>query len=126
MRKELTDEWERVGIKQKSEFAILTNEITKAWSGHNVKEYKKVKSLKKESLRDNMTNLELVLNMLGEVTTKEISKKEDPKVFSESKDIARKGGGVAGNARKEIEKLTGKPVVTSENYLDRKKKITKK
>jgi hypothetical protein len=118
IRKELTDEWERVGIKENSEFAILTNEITNAWSGLNVREYKMLKNLKKENLRDNMNNVELVLNMLAEVATKEISKKEDPKLFDKSKEIARKGGGIAGNARKEIEKQTGKPVVTSENMLE--------
>ncbi|MBS3122131.1 Bro-N domain-containing protein [Candidatus Woesearchaeota archaeon] len=125
VRKELTDEWERVGIKDTSEFAILTNEITNTWSGLTVKEYKQLKNLKKENLRDNMTNLELVLNMLAEVATKEISKKENPKHFEESKEIARKGGSVAGNARKDIEKQTGKPVVTPDNNLQNKtKKIT--
>ena len=123
VRKELTDEWERVGVNQKNEFAILTNEITKAWSGKTVKEYKQLKDLKKESLRDNMTNMELVLNMLAEVTTKEISKKEDPKAFEQSKDIAKKGGAIAGNARKEIEQQLGKSVVTSENYLAQKENV---
>ena len=129
VRKELTDEWERVGIQEEGEFAILTDEITKAWSDLSIKNYKKLKNLKKENLRDNMTNLELVLNMLAEVTTKEISTKENPVDFPESLDVARKGGGVAGNARKEIETLTGKPVVTEDNFLDipekkkRKRKI---
>ena len=122
VRKELTDEWERVGVKEASDFAILTNEITNAWSGLSVKEYKKLKNLKKENLRDNMNNVELVLNMLAEVVTKEISKKEEPKTFDESKEVAKKGGTVAGNTRKDIEKQTGKPVVTSENNLDYKKK----
>lgn len=124
VRKELTDEWERVGIKVPSEFAIITNEITKAWSELSVKEYKKLKSLKKENLRDNMSNVELVLNMLAEVATKEISKKENPKQFKESKEVANKGGTVAGNARKELEKQTGKRVVTSENNLENKSKKT--
>jgi len=118
VRKELTDEWERVGIQDKSDFAILTNEITRAWSGLQVKKYKQLKNLKKENLRDNMSNMELVLNMLAEVATKEISKKEDPKQFEESKEIAKKGGSIAGNARKEIEKETGKAIVTSENNLE--------
>ncbi len=115
IRKELTDEWERVGIKDNLEFAILTNEITKAWSGHTVKEYKKIKNLQKENLRDNMTNVELVLNMLAEVTTKEISKKENPKIFPESKDIAIKGGTVAGNTRKDIEKQLGESIISQKN-----------
>jgi hypothetical protein len=125
IRKELTDEWERVGINRPDEFAILTNEITDAWSGLNVKDYKKLKNLKKESLRDNMNNVELVLNMLAEVATKEISKKEDPRKFDESKKVARKGGSVAGNARKELEKQTGKPVVTSDNFFGNRKFIGK-
>jgi hypothetical protein len=125
IRKELTDEWERVGIEEGQEFAILTDEITKAWSDLSIKEYKKLKSLKKENLRDNMTNLELVLNMLAEVTTKEISKKESPSEFSESIDIARKGGGVAGNARKEIESLTGEDVISEDNYLTQTEKEAK-
>ncbi|MDP4039871.1 MAG: BRO family protein [Candidatus Pacearchaeota archaeon] len=126
VRKELTDEWERVGIEEEEEFAILTDEITKAWSDLSIKEYKKLKNLKKENLRDNMTNLELVLNMLAEVTTKEISKKESPSEFSESIDIARKGGKVAGNARKEIESITREEVVTDENYLSEKEKFLRK
>jgi hypothetical protein len=91
VRKQLTDEWERVGIKKQEDFAILTNEITKAWSGKSVKEYKQFKNLKKESLRDNMSNLELVLNMLAEATTKEFSEKENPETFNESRRIAKKG-----------------------------------
>ncbi len=124
IRKELTDEWERVGIKEASEFAILTNEMTNAWSGFSVKDYKTFKSLKKENLRDNMNNVELVLNMLAEVATKEISKKENPKQFEESKKIAKKGGTVAGNARKELEQQTGKPVITSDNNKDKRKFIS--
>ena len=97
VRKDLTDEWNRVGIDKESDFAILTNDITKAWSGKTVSEYKRLKNLKKENLRDNMTNLELVLNMLAEATTTEISKKESPTTFHESKKIAVKGGTIAGN-----------------------------
>lgn len=123
VRKELTDEWERSGIQEEQEFAILTDEITKAWSDLSIKEYKGLKSLKKENLRDNMTNLELVLNMLAEVTTKEISKKENPEGFPESVVIAKKGGNVAGNARKEIEHITGESVITEENYLTKEEKV---
>ena len=129
VRKELTDEWERVGIKEATEFAILTNEITNAWSDLTVKEYKKLKNLKKENLRDNMSNVELVLNMLAEVATKEISKEENPEQFEESKKVARRGGTIAGNARKEIEQQTGKPVITPQNHLETittKKKIEQK
>ncbi len=122
VRKELTDEWERVGINNPSEFAILTNEITKAWSGHTVKEYKNLKDLKKENVRDNMTNMEMVLNMLAEVSTKEISKAENPTHFSESTEIAKKGGTIAGNTRKEIEQRIGKSVITSENHLEQQEK----
>ena len=126
VRKELTDEWERVGIGEEQEFAILTDEITKAWSDLSIKDYKKLKSLKKENLRDNMTNLELVLNMLAEVTTKEFSKKENPKEFSESLEVAKKGGNVAGNARREIESVTGESVVSDENFLDVPERLKKK
>jgi hypothetical protein len=126
VRKELTDEWERVGIGEEQEFAILTDEITKAWSNLSIKDYKRLKNLKKENLRDNMTNLELVLNMLAEVTTKEFSKKENPKEFSESLEVAKRGGNVAGNARREIESVTGEPVVSDENFLDVPEKLKKK
>lgn len=112
VRKELTDEWEERGVKKGEEFAILTDEITQAWSGLSVKEYKKHKDLKKENLRDNMTNLELVLNMLAEATTAEISKEKKPKTFVENKKIANQGGTIAGNTRKEIEAKTGKKVVS--------------
>lgn len=118
IRKELTDEWEERGVKQGQEFAILTDEITKAWSGMNTKHYKQFKNLKKENLRDNMTNLELVLNMLAEATTTEISKEKLPKNFAESKKIAEQGGTVAGNARKEIESKTGKKVVVNKNAIE--------
>jgi len=115
VRKELTDEWKNRGVKEGLEYAILTDEITKAWSGFKVKEYKEFKDLKKENLRDNMTNLELVLNMLAEATTTEISKSKQPKTFDESKKIAKEGGTIAGNTRKEIEAKTGKKIVTKQN-----------
>ncbi|OIR24728.1 BRO family protein [Bathymodiolus thermophilus thioautotrophic gill symbiont] len=115
VRKELTDEWQIRGMKQGLEYAILTDEITKAWAGKGVKEYKKYKGLKKENLRDNMSNLELVLNMLAEASTTEISKEKQPKGLVENKDIARKGGHAAKQARLEIEKQTGKPIVTTKN-----------
>jgi hypothetical protein len=115
IRKALTDEWENRGVKEGSEFAILTNEITKAWTGMTTKEYKKLKDLKKENLRDNMTNLELVLNMLAETATTEISEKRKPKKFNENKIVARQGGSVAGNARRDIEGKTGKKVITNRN-----------
>jgi hypothetical protein len=112
VRKELTDEWDERGVKKGQEYAILTDEITKAWSGLSVKNYKKHKDLKQENLRDNMTNLELVLNMLAEATTTEISKQKKPKTFEQNKVIARQGGTIAGNTRKEIEEKTGKRVVS--------------
>ena len=115
VRKELTDEWGRVGIDKQSDYAILTNEITKAWAGKTVKEYKQFKSLKKENLRDNMTNIELILNMLAEATTKEISEKEDPSTFDDSKEIAREGGATAKVAKDRIEKRLGQKVVTAIN-----------
>ncbi|HSA04034.1 MAG TPA: Bro-N domain-containing protein [Tenuifilaceae bacterium] len=115
IRKELTDEWESRGVKKGQEYAILTDEITKAWSGFTTKQYKNFKSLKKENLRDHMTNLELVLNMLAEASTTEISKKSQPKSFNENKTVAQKGGKVAKAARLELEKSTGKKVVTRLN-----------
>ncbi|MBP9123893.1 MAG: Bro-N domain-containing protein [Ignavibacteriaceae bacterium] len=115
VRKELTDEWEKRGVRKGMDFAMLTDIITKAWSGKSVKEYKKHKDLKKENLRDHMTNLELVLNMLAEATTSEISKKKKPSTLDESKVIAKQGGAVAGNARKEIEVRTGDKVVSKLN-----------
>ena len=126
VRKDLTDEWENRGVSKGLEFAILTDEITKAWSGFSVKKYKKHKELKRENLRDNMNNLELVLNMLAEATTTEISKEKKPKTFVESKNIANQGGTIAGNTRNEIEAKTGKKVVTklsAKNYLNDKKKL---
>lgn len=118
VRKELTDEWDTHGVKKGIEYAILTDEITKAWSGMTTRQYKNLKGLKKENLRDNMSTLELVLNMLAEATTTEISKEQDPQTFAENKNIAREGGEVAGNARKDIEKRTGRPVITSKNAAD--------
>ena len=112
VRKELTDEWDNRGVKKGQEYAILTDEITKAWSGLTVKQYKKHKDLKKENLRDNMTNLELVLNMLAEATTTEISKEKKPATFEENKIIANQGGTIAGNTRKQIEEKTGKKIVS--------------
>lgn len=115
VRKDLTDEWEKRGVKKGQEYAILTDEITKAWSGFSVKQYKNFKNLKKENLRDNMSNLELVLNMLAEATTTEISKEKKPKTFLENKKIALQGGTIAGNTRKEIEAKTGKKIVTTKS-----------
>ncbi|CAM3953858.1 BRO-N domain-containing protein [Arcobacter cloacae] len=115
VRKELTDEWKARGVAEGKEFALLTDIISKAWSGHTTHEYKKLKNLKKENLRDNMTNLELVLNMLAEATTTEISKEKKPNGLDESKKIAKQGGTIAGNTRKAIEKKIGKTVVTSKN-----------
>lgn len=125
IRKDLTDEWERVDVKEGLEYAILTDEITKAWTGMTTREYKNLKDLKKENLRDNMTNMELVLNMLAETATTEISKKVDPKGLEESKKVANKGGSIAGNARKSIEAETKKPVITGENWRKRKEKLLK-
>ena len=115
VRKELTDEWENKGVKKGQEYAILTDEITRAWSGFTTKQYKNFKQLKRENLRDHMTNLELVLNMLAEATTTEISKEKKPKNFKENQKIAKQGGTIAGNTRKEIEEKTGKKVVSSQN-----------
>ncbi|OHE10452.1 MAG: antirepressor [Sulfurimonas sp. RIFOXYD12_FULL_33_39] len=115
VRKELTDEWKARGVAEGKEFALLTNIISKAWSGHTTQEYKKLKDLKKENLRDNMTNLELVLNMLAEATTAEISKEKKPSGLQESKKVAKQGGTIAGDTRKAIEKKTGKKVVTKQN-----------
>jgi hypothetical protein len=112
VRKELTDEWEKRGVEKKKGYSILTDEITSAWSGFSTKAYKNYKGLKKENLRDNMTNLELVLNMLAEATTTEISKEKKPKTFNENRKVAKQGGTIAGNTRKEIEAKTGKPVVS--------------
>lgn len=118
VRKELTDEWDDRGVKQGQEYAILTDEITRAWSGMTTRQYKQLKGLKKENLRDNMSTLELVLNMLAEATTTEISKTTEPQTFEENKRVAQRGGRIAGNARKEIEADTGKPVITKKNAID--------
>lgn len=112
IRKDLTDEWENRGVKKSNEFAILTDDITFAWAGIKTKDYKNIKSLKKENLRDNMTNLELVLNMLAEASTTEISKKEKPVTFPDNRKVAKKGGGVAGVARKSLEKKLGKSIIS--------------
>ena len=114
-RKELTAEWNRVGVNEGIEYAILTDDISKAWSGMSTKEYKQYKGLKKEGLRDNMTNMELILNMLAEASTTEISKVENPDGFEESRDVAKRGGSIAGNARKELEEVTGKSVISKKN-----------
>ena len=115
IRKELTDEWQRTGITDNKEFAILTNILTKTWSGKSVKEYKEYKGLKKQNLRDNMTSTELILNMLAEASTKDISQAHNPTTFNQSKTIAKQGGNVAKVARMELEKQTGKSVISSDN-----------
>ena len=117
-RKELTDEWERAGVKEGQQYATLTDIITKEWSGKTTRQYKKFKGLKKESLRDNMTTMELALNMLAEATTAEISRAENPKGFSKSADIAHRGGAIAGETRAKIEAQTGRSIVTSEKASD--------
>ncbi|WP_233486168.1 BRO family protein [Fusobacterium pseudoperiodonticum] len=118
VRKELTDTWQEHGVKEGKEYAILTNEITKAWSGMTTREYKDLKGLKKENLRDNMSTLELVLNMLAEATTTELTNIHNPKNLDENKKIAKRGGTIAGNTRREIEADTGKAVITSKNAID--------
>lgn len=125
VRKELTDEWDARGVQKGVEYAILTDEISRAWSGMSTRQYKILKGLKKENLRDNMTTLELVLNMLAEATTTEISKQKSPETFSENIDIARAGGKVAGDARKAIESQTGVPVITSKNAAQLNQVVTK-
>ena len=123
VRKELTDAWDDAGIQKGIEYAILTDEITKAWSGMTTRRYKNLKGLKKENLRDNMTTLEIVLNMLAEATTTELTKATNPKGLEENKKVAKEGGSIAGNARKAIEQRTGKPVVTPKNAVDLSKLI---
>ncbi len=115
VRKDLTDEWENRGVEKGQEFAILTDDITQAWSGFSTKQYKQFKNLKKENLRDHMSNLELVLNMLAEATTTEISKEKKPVGFENNRKIARQGGTIAGNTRKAIEEKSGKKIVTRQN-----------
>lgn len=124
VRKELTDEWDARGVQKGVEYAILTDEITKAWSGMNTRQYKNLKGLKKENLRDNMTTLELVLNMLAEATTTEISKQKAPEGLRENVEVARSGGKVAGDARKAIEQQTGVPVITSKNAAQLNQVVT--
>lgn len=124
VRKELTDEWDARGVQKGVEYAILTDEITKAWSGMNTRQYKNLKGLKKENLRDNMTTLELVLNMLAEATTTEISKQNAPATFSENLSVARKGGEAAGIARKAVEERTGVPVISSKNAAQLNQVVT--
>jgi hypothetical protein len=118
VRNELTSEWDERGVKEGKEYAILTDEISKAWSDMTTRQYKSFKGLRKENLRDNMTTLELVLNMLAEATTTEISKEQKPQTFEENKQVARSGGEVAGIARREAEKRSGKPVITSKKAID--------
>lgn len=118
VRKELTDTWQSHGVQAGREFAILTNEISKAWSGMTTREYKDFKGLKKENLRDNMTTTELILNMLAETATKDITDAVNPDGLEENKKVAQEGGSIAGNARKSIEAKTGKPVITSKNAID--------
>ena len=124
VRKELTVEWDARGVQKGVEYAILTDEISRAWSGMSTRQYKNLKGLKKENLRDNMTTLELVLNMLAEATTTEISKQKAPETFSENIDVARAGGKVAGDARKAIESQTGVPVITSKNSAQLNQVVT--
>lgn len=124
VRKELTDEWDARGVQKGVEYAILTDEISRAWSGMSTRQYKNLKGLKKENLRDNMTTLELVLNMLAEATTTEISKQKAPSTFSENMAIAREGGEVAGIARKAAEERTGVPVITSKNAAQLNQVVT--
>ena len=115
VRKELTDEWQKRGVKKGNEFAILTDEITKAWANMTTREYKNLKGLKKENLRDNMTTTEIILNMLAETATKNISQAKKPRDLQENKKVANQGGGVAKHAREEIEQLSGKSVITAKN-----------
>lgn len=115
VRNALTDEWQKSGVQQGREYAILTDEITKAWSGMNTRQYKNLKGLKKENLRDNMSDMELILNMLAESTTTEISKEQKPTTFEENMEIAKAGGEAAGEARAAVEKRTGKSVITAQN-----------
>ena len=118
VRNELTDEWDAHGVEKGVEYAILTDEITKAWAGLSTRQYKNLKGLKKENLRDNMSTLEIVLNMLAEASTTEISKVQQPQTFEENREVAIKGGSIAGNARKSIEDRTGQPVITAKNAVD--------
>jgi hypothetical protein len=125
MRKDLTDEWKRVGVKEGIEYAILTDEMTRAWSDMTTRQYKDLKGLTKEGLRDNMSNFELVLNMLAEQTTKHISESKGPETFSESKDIAREGGEVSRIARMAAEERSGRPIITDKNRIHKQQKEIK-
>jgi len=118
VRKELTDTWQTHGVQQGKEYAILTNEISKAWSGMSTRQYKDFKGLKKENLRDNMSTTELILNMLAETATKDIAESSNPQGLEENKKVATRGGNIAGNARRQIESETGKPVISSKNAID--------
>lgn len=124
VRKELTDSWQAHGVKAGQEYAILTNEITRAWSGMTTREYKNFKGLKKENLRDNVSTLELVLNMLAEATTTTLTQVHRPQGLAENRRMAKQGGSVAGNARREIEEKAGKPVITRQNAVDFAKLLT--
>ena len=124
VRKELTDTWQDHGVKGGNEYAILTNEISKAWAGMTTREYKDFKGLKKENLRDNMSTTELILNMLAETATKDIAEAKNPQGLEENKQVAQDGGSIAGDARKSIEARTGKPVITSKNAIDLGRLIT--
>ena len=124
VRKELTDEWNVRGVQQGIEYAILTDEISRAWSGMTTRQYKNYKGLTKENLRDNMTTLELVLNMLAEATTTEISKQREPETFKENLAVAREGGEAAGEARKAVESRTGVPVITAQNAVQLNQVVT--
>ena len=123
-RKELTNQWKSHGVEQGKEFAILTDEVTRAWSGMLTRQYKNLKGLKKENLRDNMSTLELALNMLAEATTTELTKAENPVGLEENRKVARDGGTIAGNARKEIEERTGQPVITTQNAMQLQNLVT--
>ncbi len=123
-RKELTDQWKSHGVQQGKEYAILTDEITRAWSGMSTRQYKNLKGLKKENLRDNMSTLELALNMLAEATTTELTKVQNPQGLQQNKEVAKEGGTVAGNARKDIEQRTGQPVITAENRTQLSQVVT--
>lgn len=126
MRKKLTDEWKERGVQEGKEYAILTDEMTRAWSGLSVREYKELKGLKKENLRDNMTDIELVLNMLAEVTTTTLSKKEQPETFAENRSVAKRGGKFAGDTRKRFEEEIGGKVISPLNASDKPALETKK
>ena len=124
VRKELTDEWDSRGVQQGKEYAILTDEITRAWSGMSTRQYKNFKGLKKENLRDNMSTTEIILNMLAETATKDISQQVRPETFEENRQVAKRGGRIAGNARRELEQEIGAPVITSKNAAQLNQVVT--